>query len=256
MDSINMYDLVTLSDAYQRALCFGKQNRWVGDSSSTAITAGSSGSGNVASHLFPIKQDRLEYKKAEKRTLFVEPTEWEDDGVADDDYEEPSVFDDDQYEEEILSGDVGVNLMVRRSCLTPQAIGDDWLKHSIFQSTCTILVPMDAYHLLLGRTWEYDRNKTHDQRANTYSFMFGSVKITLMPNKHKELVNKPTGTLLTLSYLEDELEMGDEVHKVVHDNLIRSNTIYKQMQIKSNDMWILKWVTFYGLFNYGPFPDW
>ncbi|GJT81307.1 hypothetical protein Tco_1055649 [Tanacetum coccineum] len=159
MDSINMFDLVTLSDAYQRALCFGKQNRWVGDSSSTAITAGSSGS-----------------------------------------------------------------------------------------------VPMDAYHLLLGRTWEYDRNKTHDQRANTYSFMFGSVKITLTPNKPKELVNKPTGTLLTLSHLEDELEMGDEVHKVVHDNLIRSNTVYKKMQIKSNNMWILKWVTFCGLFNYGPFP--
>nr|GEX53643.1 reverse transcriptase domain-containing protein [Tanacetum cinerariifolium] len=49
----------------------------------------------------------------------------EDDGVANDDYEEASVFDDDQYEEEIVSGDVGVNLMVRHSCLTPQAVGDD-----------------------------------------------------------------------------------------------------------------------------------
>ncbi|GKB63485.1 putative reverse transcriptase domain-containing protein [Tanacetum coccineum] len=63
----------------------------------------------------------------------------ENNGVADDDYEEPLVFDDDQYEEEIVSGDVGVNLMVRRSCLTPKVVGDDWLKHNIFQSTCTIL---------------------------------------------------------------------------------------------------------------------
>ncbi|GKD98655.1 hypothetical protein Tco_1382552 [Tanacetum coccineum] len=49
------------------------------------------------------------------------------------------VFDDDQYKEEVVTGDVGVNLMVRSSCLTPQAVGDDWLKHNIFQSICTIL---------------------------------------------------------------------------------------------------------------------
>ncbi|GJQ97406.1 hypothetical protein Tco_0008545 [Tanacetum coccineum] len=187
------------------------------------------------------------------------------DGVANDDYEEALVFDDDQYEEEIVSGDVRVNLMVRRSCLTPKAVGDDWLKHNIFQSTCTILnrpkpyklhwlkkggevtvskrvlvtfsvgitykdsvwcdmVPMDACHLLLGRPWEYDRNTTHNGRANTYSFMFGGVNITLMSNKPKELVNKPTGTLLSLSQFEDELEMGDEVHRVVHDNLVRANS--------------------------------
>ncbi|GJS58505.1 putative reverse transcriptase domain-containing protein [Tanacetum coccineum] len=63
----------------------------------------------------------------------------ENKGVADDEYEEPPVFDDDQYEEEIVTRDVGVNLIVRRSCLTPKADGDDWLKHNTFQSTCTIL---------------------------------------------------------------------------------------------------------------------
>nr|GEX07348.1 hypothetical protein [Tanacetum cinerariifolium] len=52
---------------------------------------------------------------------------------------------------------------------------------------------MDGCHLLVGRPWEYDRNTTHNGRANTYSFMFDGVKITLMPNKPKELVNKPTG---------------------------------------------------------------
>ncbi|GKE07056.1 hypothetical protein Tco_1399074 [Tanacetum coccineum] len=49
-----------------------------------------------------------------------------------------------------------------------------------------------------------------------------------MPNKPKELVNKPTGTLLTLSQFEGELEVGDEVHRGVHDNLIRGNSKYKQ----------------------------
>ncbi|GJY28283.1 putative nucleotidyltransferase, ribonuclease H [Tanacetum coccineum] len=317
MDFVNMFDPVTLSDAYQRALAFEKQSRRVGSSSSLAITRGGSCSSNVASHFVPNQAKsgggsglkcfnygktghrQSECKKAGKRTLFAEPEEWEDDGVANDDYTEAPVFDDDQYEEEVVTGDVGVNLMVRRSCLTPQAVGDDWLKHNIFQSTCTILgkvcifvvdpgscdnliaeeavqklglktenrpkhyklqwlkkgtevtvskrvlvtfsvgttykdsvwcdmVPMDTYHLLLGRPWEYDRNTTHNGRANTYSFLFGGVKITLMPNKPKELVNKPTGTLLTLSQFEDELEMGDEVHRAVHDNLVRGNSKYKQ----------------------------
>ncbi|GJR72451.1 putative reverse transcriptase domain-containing protein [Tanacetum coccineum] len=237
--------------------------------------------------------------KIGKRTLFAEPDEWGDDGVADDDYKGAPVFDDVRYEEEVVTRDVGVNLMVRRSCLTPQAVGDDWLKYNMFQSTCTILgkvynfvvdsgscdnliaeeavqklglktenrpkpyklhrlkkgsevivskrvlitffvgttykdsvwcdiMPMNTYHLLLGRPWEYDHNTTHNGRANNYSFLFGGVKITLKPNKPKELVNKPTGTLLTLSQFEDKLEMGDEVHRVVHDNLVRANSKYKQ----------------------------
>ncbi|GJS28555.1 hypothetical protein Tco_0489175 [Tanacetum coccineum] len=99
------------------------------------------------------KDEESECKKNGKIHLFADE-ECEDNYVADDDYEEPPVFHDDQYVEEIVSGDVGVNLM-----------------------------------------------------------------ITLMPNKPKELVNKPTGTLLTLSQFEDKLEMGDEVHKAVHDNL-------------------------------------
>ncbi|GJR59122.1 putative reverse transcriptase domain-containing protein [Tanacetum coccineum] len=37
-----------------------------------------------------------------------------------------------------------------------------------------------------------------------------AVKITLMPNKPKEVVSKPTGTLLTLSQFEDELEIGGD----------------------------------------------
>ena len=55
-------------------------------------------------------------------------------------YENNPVYDEEsEYEEEFVSGDVGVNLVVRRSCYTPKADGDDWLKHNIFHSTCTIL---------------------------------------------------------------------------------------------------------------------
>ncbi|GJU18429.1 putative nucleotidyltransferase, ribonuclease H [Tanacetum coccineum] len=257
IDYVNMFDPVTLSDLYQQC------------------------------------------KKVGKRHLFVDE-EWEDNGVAADDYEEPLVFDDDQYEEEIMSGDVRVNLMVRRSCLTPKAVGNDWLKHNIFQSTYTILgkvwtfvvdpgsydnliaeeavqklglktknrpklyklhwlkkgsevtvskrvlvafsmgttykdsvwcdvVPMDACHLLLGRPWEYDRNTTHNGRANTYSFLFDGVKITLMSNKPKELVNKPTGTLLTLSQFQDELEMGGDVFVLIGKEVAKDSEIPEAM---------------------------
>ncbi|GJZ39483.1 putative reverse transcriptase domain-containing protein [Tanacetum coccineum] len=53
MDSVNMFDPAKLSDAYQRALAFEKQNRWVGSSSSPAIAGGSLGSGNVTSRFVP-----------------------------------------------------------------------------------------------------------------------------------------------------------------------------------------------------------
>ncbi|GJS66622.1 reverse transcriptase domain-containing protein [Tanacetum coccineum] len=168
MDYVNMFDSVTLSDAYQRALAFEKQNLRFGSSSSPAITGGGSGSSNVASHFVPNQarqsggsglkcfncgepgHRQSECKKARKKALFVEPGEWEDYGVANDNYEGAPVFDDDQYEEEVVTGDVGVNLMV-------------------------------------------------------------SVKITLIPNKPKELVNKPTSTLLTLSQVEGKLEVDFEV---------------------------------------------
>ncbi|GJV20459.1 putative reverse transcriptase domain-containing protein [Tanacetum coccineum] len=328
IDYVNMFNPVTLSDAYQRALAFEKQNRRVGSSSSPVITGGSSSPGNMTSQFDPNQtkvvggntrpvckgvgssglkcfncgepdRRQSECKKAGKGHLFADK-EWEYEGVRYDEYEEPPVFKDDQYEEEIVSGEVGVNLMVRRSCLTPKAAGDDWLKHNIFQLTCTILgkvytfvvdpwsgdnliaeeavrklglkienrfkpyklqwlkkggevtfskrvivafsvgttykdsvwcdvVVMDACHLLLGRPWEYDRNTTHNGRANTYSFMFDGVKITLMLTKPKELVNKPTGNLLTLSQFQDELEMGDDVFVLIVKEVAKDSEIPEAM---------------------------
>ncbi|GJY83567.1 putative nucleotidyltransferase, ribonuclease H, partial [Tanacetum coccineum] len=240
---------------YQRALAFEKQNRRVGSSSSLAIT-GAFGSGNVASHFSPSQS-----KVGGGNTGPVSRASGDDDAA----YEEAPVYDEEpECEEEYVSGDMGVNLVVRRSCLTPKADGDDWLKHNIYQSTCTIsgkvctfvcdfgscdnlivaeavqklglktenhpkpyklqwlkkggevtvskrahvpfyvgntykdnvwcnVVPMDACHLLLGRPWEYDRDITHNGRTNTYNLLFRGVKITLMPNKPKEVVSKPTG---------------------------------------------------------------
>ncbi|GJV67926.1 putative nucleotidyltransferase, ribonuclease H, partial [Tanacetum coccineum] len=277
----------------RRALAFEKQNRRVGSSSSPVIT-GASGSGNVTSRFAPSQA-----KAGGGNTGPVSRAS--DDDAAYEEYEEAPVYDEEpECEEEYVSGDVGVNLVVRRSCLTPKADGDDWLKHNIFQSTCTIsgkvctfvcdsgscdnliaaeavqklglktenhpkpyklqwlkkggevtvskrvhvpfsvgntykdnvwcdVVPMDACHLLLGRPWEYDRDITHNGRTNTYSFLFGGVKITLMPNKPKEVVSKPTGTLLTLSQFEDELEIGDDVFVLIGKEVAEDSEIPEAM---------------------------
>nr|GEW03622.1 putative reverse transcriptase domain-containing protein [Tanacetum cinerariifolium] len=129
----------------KHALAFKKRNRRVGSSSSPSITV-VSGSGNAVSYFAPNQAKAgggntgpSECKKVGKRHLFVDP-ENNDDDVAYGDYEAALVYDEEpEYEEEYVFGDVGVNLVVKRSCLTPKADGDDWLKHNIFQLTCTIL---------------------------------------------------------------------------------------------------------------------
>ncbi|GJZ59325.1 putative reverse transcriptase domain-containing protein [Tanacetum coccineum] len=78
--------------------------------------------------------------------------------------------------------------------------------------------------LIVGRL-EYDRNTTHNGRANTYSFLFDGVKITLMQNKPKELVNKPTSTLLTLSQFQDELDMGGDVFVLIGKEVAKDSEI-------------------------------
>ncbi|XP_022019164.1 uncharacterized protein LOC110919194 [Helianthus annuus] len=282
MEAVNLFDPLTIPEAHQRALAFEKQNCRVGGS--FTLTGGNVGSGSGAPRGGPSQQKpggsntgptskgasssglrcfncgETGHRQAEcagKRHLFAES---EDDQYEE--YENNPVYDEETgYEEEVVSSDVGVNLVVRRSCYTPKADGDDWLKHNIFHSTCTILgkvctfvidsgscdnliseeavqklalkteshpkpyklqwlkkggevtvskralvsisigstfkddvvcdvVPMDACHILLGRPWEYERNIEYNGRANTYSFLFGGVKITLVPRKPKQLATK------------------------------------------------------------------
>ncbi|GJZ92497.1 hypothetical protein Tco_0664562 [Tanacetum coccineum] len=182
MDSVNMFDPMTLSDAYQRALAFEKQNR------------------------------RSECKKAGKRHLFADPER--DDDAAYEEYEEAPVSDEEPECEEDCDNLIAAEAVQKLGLKTenhPKPYKLQWLKkggevtvskrvHVPFSMGNTYtdnvwcdVVPMDACHLLLGRPWEYDRDITHNGRTNTYSFLFGKVKITLMPNKPKEVVSKPTG---------------------------------------------------------------
>ncbi|GJU91380.1 putative nucleotidyltransferase, ribonuclease H [Tanacetum coccineum] len=149
-----VYGSVTLS----RALAFEKQNHRVGSLSSPTITS-AFGSGNVASRSAPsqakagggntgpvsrasgssglkcfncveLGHRQSKCKKPGKKHLFDDPEG--DDDAAYKEYEEALVYDEEpRCEEEYVSGDVGVNLVVKRSCLIPKTDGDDWFEDEL-----------------------------------------------------------------------------------------------------------------------------
>jgi hypothetical protein len=71
----------------------------------------------------------------------------------------------------------GNEVIVSKRCLVHFSIGTKYKDNT----WCDVVV-MDAYHLLLGRPCQYDRNTHHDGRKNTYSFLVDNVKLTLLPN--------------------------------------------------------------------------
>jgi len=54
-------------------------------------------------------------------------------------------------------------------------------------------MPMDMFHILLGRPWQYDRKVTHDGKTNYYKFTKDAVKHTLVPIKEED-TTEPSGT--------------------------------------------------------------
>ena len=45
------------------------------------------------------------------------------------------------------------------------------------------VIPMDICHMLLGRSWQFDRHVVHDGRVNTYTLTKDGVKHKLEPLK-------------------------------------------------------------------------
>jgi len=52
---------------------------------------------------------------------------------------------------------------------------------------------MDAYHLLLGRPWQYDRDVVHHGQSSTYSFKLKGKKMTLTPLSPNQTHKPETG---------------------------------------------------------------
>nr|GEX55155.1 putative reverse transcriptase domain-containing protein [Tanacetum cinerariifolium] len=157
-------------------------NRRVGNSSSPDITGGGSGSSNVS-----------KYKKARKRTLFDEPEEWEDDGVADDNYEEALVFDDEQYEEEFFQDELEMGNHVK------------------------------AWDRKLCQA-KFAHN--HAVNRSTGFSPFQPIYFT-QPCGPLDLMSLPVCGSVPKK-LQDFVEGLHEVHKDVRDNLVRANSKHKQ----------------------------
>ena len=43
------------------------------------------------------------------------------------------------------------------------------------------MMPMDVFHILLGRPWKFDRKVIHDGERNCYTFEKDGIKHTLEP---------------------------------------------------------------------------
>ncbi|GJX07157.1 putative nucleotidyltransferase, ribonuclease H [Tanacetum coccineum] len=229
MDSVNMFDPMTLSYAYQRALAFEMQNRRVGSSSSPAIT-GASGSGNVTSHFDPSQAKasgvntgpvsrasgnsglkcfncgepghrQSECKKAGKRHLFADPE------GGDAAY---------KYCDNLIAAKAVQKLGLKtENHLKPYKL--QWLKKGGEVTVSKgVHVPFSVGNTYKDNVWYY-------------VVPIDALKITLMPNKLKEVVSKPTGTLLTLSQFEDELEIGDDVFVLIGKEVAEDSKIPKAM---------------------------
>jgi len=70
----------------------------------------------------------------------------------------------------------GKDLQVSTRCLIALSIGKNYQD----EIWCDIL-PMDAYHILLGRPWLFDHKVMHDRYQNSYAVLKDGRKITLAP---------------------------------------------------------------------------
>ena len=87
---------------------------------------------------------------------------------------------------------------------------------------CDVL-PLDAFHLLLGRPWLFDNHMSHDRHANTYAFMYMGHNLTWT-------------SLPSPKLLKSKLGMGSE------KNLLMSETRVERAISKSKPLFVLPMV--------------
>jgi hypothetical protein len=97
----------------------------------------------------------------------------------------------------------GHQVNVTKQCLVEIKIGG--YKDEIL---CDV-IPMDVCHLLLGRSWQYERNIVHDGRKNTYTLEKTGRTHMLMSIKDKEVKTEMRNTVLLMS----GKELLNEVNK-------------------------------------------
>jgi hypothetical protein len=106
----------------------------------------------------------------------------------------------------------GHQVTVTKHCLVEFKIGgyrDEML--------CDV-IPMDVYHILLGRPWKYDRNVVHDGRNNTYTLEKNGRTKMLLPIEDKKVKAEESNTILLMSgkeLLEEDKKKEDMQFDVV-----------------------------------------
>ncbi|GAV92060.1 Asp_protease_2 domain-containing protein [Cephalotus follicularis] len=81
----------------------------------------------------------------------------------------------------------GNQLKVTHQVLLSFSIG----KHYNDEVLCDV-IPMDVCHLLLGRSWQFDRSAIHDGRKNTYTIKRDEKKVVLTSLKPSQLLDAKT----------------------------------------------------------------
>jgi hypothetical protein len=79
------------------------------------------------------------------------------------------------------------------------------------------VIPMDVFHLLLGRPWKYDINVIHDGRKNTYTLEKNGRTHMLLAIKDKEVNPEVSNTVLLMSGKEilNEVKKKEDTQFIV-----------------------------------------
>eukprot|EP00253_Pinus_taeda_P016833 PITA_16833 len=75
--------------------------------------------------------------------------------------------------------------------------------------TCDIM-PMGVCHILLGRTWQYNRKVVHYGKTNCYKFVKYGIKHTLVPMKEEDKTENSGTKVLLLGGKEFLQQIGDD----------------------------------------------
>jgi hypothetical protein len=108
----------------------------------------------------------------------------------------------------------GHQVNVTKQCLAEFKIGG--YKDEIL---CDV-IPMDCFHLLLGRPWKYDRNMVHDGIKNMYTLEKNGRMHMLLLIKNQEVKPKMSNTVLFMSGKEllDEVKKKEDTQFIVVKN--------------------------------------
>jgi hypothetical protein len=101
----------------------------------------------------------------------------------------------------------GNQVKVTKQCLVEFKIGG--YRDEIL---CDV-IPMDLYHLLLGRPWKYDRNVVHDGRRNTYTLEKNGRMHMLLPIEDKKVKEEIRNIIILMSGKEllEEVKKEEDI---------------------------------------------